>query len=434
MPDDCPFMIAPPGGSILPGPMQGNPPDIFLNFASNQAYIKSTNATVAASPLLTVSRASSGTVNDTSGNWTTVGSNLPRISNLGLLVEENRTNSLRNNSMQGAVVSGALPTNWLIQSAAGLTTTVAALGTESGVDFIDLQVSGTAAGTQWQVRFESPAAIAAIQNQTWTSSLFAYFSGGSTANVTGQKLQIFSYTSAPAFLTAYPTTVSVPSVGPLGASRFSGISQVTDVTIASVISLLEVDVSNGQSINFTIRIGWPQLELGASATSPIRTTSVAVTRAADAVTLTSVPAFGSAYSQYVTATFQAPQAYNINQVGIEYDDGTSANRAIIRRISGSGNGQLTTAGGTGVSLNAAAFNSNVLTKFAGAYAAGDQAFSQNGSAPITGAAAILPSGLNAVDFGSGNGASAFLLNGFISQAAIWSTQRVPNTFLQAITQ
>jgi aryl-phospho-beta-D-glucosidase BglC (GH1 family) len=56
---------------------------------------------------------------------------------------------------------------------------------------------------------------------------------------------------------------------------------------AYVLSALEIDTDNSSNpIDFTLRIGWPQTERGASVTSPIRTTNAAATRQADVVTLT----------------------------------------------------------------------------------------------------------------------------------------------------
>lgn len=51
-----------------------------------------------------VSRASSGYVNTSDGNWWSVPSGALRATNSGALIEEGRTNSVRNNTMVGAVV------------------------------------------------------------------------------------------------------------------------------------------------------------------------------------------------------------------------------------------------------------------------------------------------------------------------------------------
>jgi len=80
-----------------------NPPDIDFNFTLNSAWTKGVG-TASASSLLTCSRASVAYASDNSGNWIQFAANTPRITNSGLLVEESRTNSIRNNTMQGAVV------------------------------------------------------------------------------------------------------------------------------------------------------------------------------------------------------------------------------------------------------------------------------------------------------------------------------------------
>ena len=63
----------------------------------------------------------------------------------GLLIEESRTNSLRNNSGTGGVVGtpGTLPTNWTVVAGGGLTTNGVAIGTEYGNPYTDVQSDGT---------------------------------------------------------------------------------------------------------------------------------------------------------------------------------------------------------------------------------------------------------------------------------------------------
>ena len=61
----------------------------------------------------------------------------------GLLIEEGRTNSLRNGEAQGAVVGiigsgGELPTNWNVVNTVGLTLEVISSGTINGFNYIDL--------------------------------------------------------------------------------------------------------------------------------------------------------------------------------------------------------------------------------------------------------------------------------------------------------
>ena len=128
---------------------------------------------------LTVSRASSGYAEALDGTWVNFGNNIARRTDRGLLVEESRTNSIRNNSMQGAVAGspGTLPTNWGVPSLAGLTETVVAVGAVNGIDYIDLRYQGTTTGTILFRYFESTLQIAASVGQTFTYSSFLAMAG-----------------------------------------------------------------------------------------------------------------------------------------------------------------------------------------------------------------------------------------------------------------
>jgi len=63
-----------------------------------------------------------------------------------LLLEPQRTNSIRNSTMVGAVAGnpGTLPTNWNVSGAVGLTRTIVGVGTELGLQYVDFRFNGTA--------------------------------------------------------------------------------------------------------------------------------------------------------------------------------------------------------------------------------------------------------------------------------------------------
>jgi hypothetical protein len=61
--------------------------------------------------------------------------------------------------------------------------------------------------------------------------------------------------------------------------------------VAKVFSFVRVGYTNGNPIDFTLRIAAPQLEQGAFATSYIPTTSAAATRAADSAVVTPISSF-----------------------------------------------------------------------------------------------------------------------------------------------
>jgi hypothetical protein len=316
-----------------------NPADVQLNFTSNRAWTKSSGVFSSASSLLTVTRASVGFVNDGSGNWTSISSNLPRISNLGLLVEEARTNLFLNS---------AVPATQTITVANGSTYSVSVIGTGS------LVLTGAMTGTVTQ---GSP-----VIGATSTTSLTV-----TTAGITGT------------FINA-------------------------------------------------------QVELGASVTSPIVTAGASASRSADVVTLTSPPAFGAAYSLFAKGAPQTPTTYPTPQRIFEIDDGTAANAAIVARNSATGQPLATLTGGTGGNLTPTGgpWAQSVSRKIVLAAAAADQAAVFNGGTVATSALAVLPSSLAQVAVGNRPGADR-AWNGFVEQAAIWSSQRLTNATLQAIT-
>lgn len=416
---------------------RANPPDVMLDFVNNQAWRKGSGILSSAS-FLTVARASIGYVNDNAGNWSSIAANLPRLSNLGLLFEESRTNSIRNNSTQGAATGtpGTLPTNWSISGANGLTFTVSQLGVNFGLDYIRVRVTGTplVALTTTALVFELPTQIAAVNAQTWAHSVFWANVAGSQTNIQSLGMVARLRDSGGASLSS-GSSFSVSAAGST-LTRFSIVQTLANATVAFLqpaINLVNTDTTT--PIDLTFDLALPQLELGASVTSPIRTTTVAVTRAADVVTMTTPPAFGSAYSLFAKGTPQAPSSYGNQQMMVGIDDGTTNNRAVIRRVAGSAAGVIGLANGgsfTSVTVSGA-FNSNVSSKMAGAFAASDQAASVNGGTIATLATALLPASPNELIIGGQGGAANQYFNGFIEQAAIWASQRVSNAQLQSMT-
>jgi hypothetical protein len=150
---------------------------------------------------LSFSRAS-GATDVIDGVLTTYATDAPRCSaSNGLLIEEARTNSLRNaaggGSTAGVVGSGgALPTNWAIEQTAGLTTQVVGTGTANGFSYVRLSISGTPTATAWQLRFESNTQVGAAQNQSWSASLYAALSGGALTNISSVDVRCAESTAA----------------------------------------------------------------------------------------------------------------------------------------------------------------------------------------------------------------------------------------------
>jgi hypothetical protein len=157
-------------GWVLPGA------SVDMNFKDRLYY-------GAAASQLTVSRASIAYADDSGGNWYQFASNVARITNKGLLSEESRTNNIRNNSGQGAVVGtpGTSPTNWQVLPQT-ITSSIVGVGSENGIDYVDIRLSGnTASIDHINIYFESTGQIAASQGQAWACSAFLKLASGSTS-------------------------------------------------------------------------------------------------------------------------------------------------------------------------------------------------------------------------------------------------------------
>jgi hypothetical protein len=167
----------------------------------------------------------------------------------------------------------------------------------------------------------------------------------------------------------------------------------------------------------------------AAASNPILTTSVAVTRNAEADTLvlTGLPGFGAAYTAWGRGTPQAASSNATNQFLFDAGAGATLGAAGYRATGNASWGE--NGGGHG---GLSAWTQNTSGKIAVAVAANDQAASFNGSSVTTTSNATVTAS-TLVTLGSVNNGSASFFNGNLEEIAIWFTQRVPNATLQAMT-
>lgn len=329
--------------SFVPSAMRSNPPDLYANLKTNQAWKKSGNLTIPAASLITCSRASTKWQVSSAGVWSSFGLNLLAQSDLGANIEEARTNLFLN--------SGT-PATQTITVASGSTYAVSVVGAGS------LILSGALTGTVTQ--------------------------------------------GSPVIAAASSTSLTVTT---------SGIT--------------------GSFVNVNV-------ELGASATSPIRTTGTSAARLAEVDTLTTPGAFGSACTLYARGTPQTPATYGMNSYYLSVDDGTANNRVGILRASVTGAATANdVVGGVTQTAPAAqsALSQNSSAKLAFALTAGDAAFSSNGAAVTASAPGALPVSPSIVHLGTRfDGATTSQLNGNLEEFAIWYTQRVSNAQIVAMTQ
>jgi hypothetical protein len=255
---------------------------------------------------LALSRASSATYINATGTLQTAASGIPRyeydlstLLPLGLLLEEQRTNGIRNSNIQGASIGtpGVLPTYSSVPNNNGVTTNVVGLGTANGYSYIDLQIIGTTTGTTYAFSSETMSAIAVSAGQNWSVSGAFAIVGGSTANITAFAHRIRGYTSGGV---ANDASAGTNILGSLTSTlkRFSE-SYATGANTAFVTNQILLTTNSAAAVNVTLRIAAPQLELGAFATSFIPTSGTVVTRSADVLSAIGAAALKLASGSYV---------------------------------------------------------------------------------------------------------------------------------------
>ena len=399
-------------------------------------------------PIITFTRASTATYFDSMGTLTTAAINAPRLdynpSTLearGLLIEEARTNSIRNNTMVGAVAGtpGTAPTNWVVQinTTTGLTTQVVGTGTESGITYIDLKVSGTASGAgSLDVFFENASAVAALTGQTWTGSVYTKLQGGSLTGISSPTFRLYEYTSGVVFVTGQVGVIATPTTAGLATQRTSAtLTTNGGATVAAIRPLINYVIANGAVIDITLRVGLPQLELGAFATSVIPTSTVALKRAVEFANITNLSPWYNETAYTFFGQALSANAAPANQVVASFSNGDFNNRnQIVRTYLGPGNTKvqagITLAGATVAAFPGVDWPSNTVVKAAESYTAGQQFFASNGilsAGPTTGTF------ITATQFTIGARVDGTLqFNGWIQQVGVYPRVLSPAE-LQAIT-
>ncbi len=220
-------------------------------------------------------RASDGFAQNEAGVWVRRSANTRSMAGNGLLTYPTRTNSLRNNTMVGAVAGtpGTAPTNWSVIGNNGLSVASIALETMLGFTVLAVTWTGTASATGGIfTELDVAGAIAASVGQVWTQSWFVSLTVNSGATPTF--VSRISYRDAGGTSLGQTDAAFVPTAS---LERYSNVGGGAPASTASIIPTLRTGVTNGQPYNYTVRIAVPQLELGAFASPPILTAGSAVT-------------------------------------------------------------------------------------------------------------------------------------------------------------
>jgi hypothetical protein len=349
----------------------------------------------------------------------------------GLLIEEQRTNSIRNNTMQGAVVGvvgsgGALPTNWSIFGSGGLTTEIIGTGSSSGISYIDIKISGTSTSTFYVLAVDSPGISTTTTGQSYAASMWMAVVAGSSANTTYVAQQARQLGGAS------PLAVENINTATSTLTRYTNAVVTTVTGVTSVTASIAIGFAIGAAIDITLRIGLPQLELGAFATSVIPTTTTALTRAADVASVNTLsPWFNAAASTiYIEAATSPGLASFPTQLAIT--DGSTANQISLYTFT---NGYYSNIRSGGVAQGdpsvLATSTVGAQYKFATGIEANNAIACLNGTLGIADTSITMPVGVNQMRIGAGATGGAYS-NTWIRRITYYP-RRLSNAELVSIT-
>jgi hypothetical protein len=340
-----------------------------------------------------------------------------------LLLEPQRTNSLRNSTMVGAVAGspGTLPTNWNQGGWTSLTRQIVATPVVNGLQCIDVRFSGTASQNTMQIVPESITQIAASAGQVWTASYYAsVVAAPNPYNSANASIFWLGGVAGPSQTTTLTSTLSRFAV--TGTAPASTTHGTPAIGFALTI---------GATYDFTIRIAAPQMELGAYATTFIPTTTAAVTRLIDAASKTGVSSLIGQTEGTLFADVEYGNIDTSDQTIITLFQNSTNRFGIGAYRSGANNFlQFYCLSSSSVTVNINTIRTAGRYKLAGAYKNNDWVFYINGTQIGIDTSSPVPT---ASDLYIGTSASftASFGNG-INQAALF-TRRFTNAELAQIT-
>lgn len=353
---------------------------------------------------------------------------------LGLPVEKGRTNEIRNNTMQGAAVGvigsgGAMPTNWIEQNKTNITTEVVSIGSEKGYDYIDIKFTASAASSSYRLNFEGYNVITVSQNDIITLSAFFKIIDN-TNPVNGVYLNVAERDSGQSQGTVHSGSNFISKLNEFDINRESETFTISDSDAFYSSPYLSIDFSSGDDI--TLRVYLPQLEEGASATSPIRTSGSAVTRNAE-VCYMDGDAFDGIYNQNEGVLFiEGVTNFKLSSFRtFSISDGTNDNR-----IAGTGfdNGNL------GIFINNAGITQvndsiSVASPFKLAYKLADDGVKvfSNGVLSVSDSSCTLPKSLTKLGIGV-SPTDALQPNSYFKRLLYWPTASLTDEQLINITR
>lgn len=334
----------------------------------------------------TFTRNSIATYFDSTGTLQVAATNQPRFDHdpvthqpRGVLIEESRTNYVRNSEFSGAAV-GVVPIGISVNAGgAGITAQITDVGVMHGERYIEVRFSGmsTSAGTIFPSVFftkvgELPSSVV---GDTWTASIRIISDVGSSPST--PRVQIAEISDSNVFLGATEATISA-------GTRQAITRVVSNPSVSAVRFILLTSLTQNQTIDRTIRFSIPQLEKGLFQTSYIPTTGAIATRQADRIVLP----LGDWYLQSIGSLYaEASAAHGSRAAGdqniIAFDTGVFDGRFIRigRRMTKAARVQISNTS-TQFDHSFAVWNDDQMGKVSLAYQLNNFASSYNGGAII----------------------------------------------------
>ena len=346
-------------------------------------------------PATTFTRATTKTARTSAGAVQSFAPGTLAATDAGASIEAAATNVVLRSDPLGAVAGspGTAPTGWAILNFGtvnGVTRSIAGAGTDptTGLPYVDISFVGTFTAP------ESPTitaglgvnpGYAASSSQAWSASMYWAVVAGvlpapAAAGINGVRLR-------------YNNSGSLLSQTGSSDTPNTTFKNRQSVTVSAPASTTGVGVDwlwsfgAGQAINVTLRFAAHQLELGSFATSYIPTTTVAVSRNADALATAD-----TAISPTIVAEFNVPLT-GVSYANVwQHDDGTDATCAALyfNRLLGKLYLVVAVSGVNQALLDLGAATAGSTYKVAARIATNDFAASKGGAACVTDVSGSLP--------------------------------------------
>jgi len=391
---------------------------------------------------ITFTRGSIGTYFDVAGTLQTATTNTPRWDYNptthalnGLLIEEQRTNSVTN--------SGPLTDFAVDFSTKTTAATTAPDGTATGV-----RITEDTSGAEHSIDFTIPSTVG---NTAYTATVFMKANTRTNmalefrvaGNWVGGNCVIVANLSGAGSLFTGTGTPTASTIKNVGNGWYQVSLTVTSAASPSGTSQLRIGLANS-STNWSYTgdgasnaYAWgAQLEVGAFPTSYIPTTAAGVTRSPDIATMPTAAWFNASTSS-LAADFMVAQSPNPSALVRDVcalSDATANNRLMLRgQIASAATAAFGTsvAGATTASGSLGAATANAVAKVAASWNGTTGVGSLNGAAAVSYAVGM-PAGLTTLTVGNDYSGAAAYLNGWVRRVRYWP-RALSNAELQSVT-